>query len=253
MKDHPFFAGGRRLGFAHRGGASSAPENTLAAFAVAVEMGFTHLETDVHATSDGILVAFHDNDLLRTCGDPRTIASTTWADLGSTRVDGREPIPLLDEILATWPDVFVNIDCKTDGAVGPLVKLLTGRRSLLDRVCIGSFDDSRLDALREAVGPALLTSMGPRAVTRLVAKSAGLPVRLRRDGAACAQVPVRQGPIPVVTSSFVETAHDAGLAVHVWTVDDPEEISRLFRLGVDGVMSDDLHSLKSVMVSEGHW
>ncbi len=253
MKDHPFLAGGRRLGFAHRGGASSAPENTLAAFAVAVEMGFTHLETDVHATSDGVLVAFHDDDLRRTCGDPRTIAATAWDDLSSVKVAGREPIPLLDEILGTWPEVYVNIDCKTDGAVEPLVKLLTARPELLDRVCIGSFDDSRLDAIRTAVGPRLLTSMGPRAVARLVAKSAGLPVRLRPDGAACAQVPVRQGPIPVVTSAFVETAHEAGVAVHVWTIDDPTEISRLFRLGVDGVMSDDLHSLKAVMESEGHW
>ena len=253
MRDHPYFAGGRRLGFAHRGGTSAAPENSLAAFAVAVDMGFTHLETDVHVTSDGVLVAFHDDDLQRTCGDPRTIAATSWDDLSGVLIDGREPIPLLDEILGTWPDVFVNIDCKTDSAVEPLVKLLTGRRSLLERICIGSFDDSRLDRIRAAVGPGLLTSMGPRAVARLAARAIGLPVGLRGDGAACAQVPVSQGPIPLVTRRFLDAAHEAGLYVHVWTIDDPHEIGRLFDLGVDGVMSDDLGALRSVMRHKGHW
>lgn len=253
MHDHPFFAGGRRLGFAHRGGASSAPENTLAAFAFAVEMGFTHLETDVHVTSDGVLVAFHDDDLQRTCGDPRTIATMTRDELSRLLVDGSEPIPLLEDILDTWPEVYVNIDCKTDRAVEPLVRLLNSRRSLLERVCIGSFDDSRLDAIRRAVGPGLITSMGPKAVARLAARSVGLPVGLRGDQAACAQVPVKQGPVPVVTRSFVDTAHEAGVHVHVWTIDDPLEIARLFDLGVDGVMSDDLHSLRSVMQQKGHW
>lgn len=253
MRDHPFFAAGRRLGFAHRGGASSAPENTLAAFASAVDMGFTHLETDVHATSDGVLVAFHDDDLRRTCGDPRRISTTTWADISRLRVEGREPIPRLEDILDAWPEIFVNIDCKTNSAVGPLVDLLKKRVDLLERVCIGSFDDARLDVIRRKVGQDLLTSMGPRAVARLVSRAVGLPVSLRRDGAACAQVPIKQGPIPVVTNKFIETAHDAGLAVHVWTVDDPSTIARLFDMGVDGVMSDDLHSLRDVMKDKGHW
>ena len=253
MRDHPFFAAGRRLGFAHRGGTSSAPENTLAAFAAAVELGFTHLETDVHATSDGALVAFHDDDLQRTCGDPRRISTASWEEIATLRVDGREPIPRLEDVLDTWPHTFVNIDCKTESAVGPLVALLMTRRDLLERVCIGSFDDNRLDAIRRDVGPDLLTSMGPRAVARLASRAAGLPVSLRRDGAACAQVPIKQGPIPVVTNRFIETAHAEGIAVHVWTVDDPPTIARLFDMGVDGVMSDDLHSLRAVMQEKGHW
>lgn len=253
MRDHPFFAGGRKLGFAHRGGTTDAPENTLAAFAAAVGLGFTHLETDVHVSSDGVLVAFHDDDLQRTCGDPRHIATTAWSDLTTVRVAGTHPIPRLEEILETWPDVFVNIDCKTDAAVEPLVRLLTSQRRLLDRVCIGSFSDARLDSIRAAVGPGLVTSMGPKAVARLVGRATGLPLGLRKDGAQCAQVPVRQGPVPVVTRAFVDMAHRHGIAVHVWTIDDPSEIDRLFDLGVDGVMSDDLLALRTVLQKRGHW
>lgn len=225
----------------------------MAAFAAAIDMGFTHLETDVHASSDGTLVAFHDDDLNRTCGDERRIATTTWAELSRLRVQGREPIPRLEDVLDEWPAAFVNIDCKTESAVEPLAEFILSRPDVLGRVCVGSFSDARLDRLRSLVGPRLLTSMGPKAVARLVARSRGVPVRLRNDGAACAQVPVRQGPIPIVTGPLVDAAHRLGIFVHVWTIDDPAEIARLLDLGVDGVMSDDLRALKSVLEEKGHW
>lgn len=253
MEPHPFLDHGGPIPFAHRGGASAAPENTLAAFADAVALGYRHVETDVHATRDAVLLAFHDGDLSRSCGDPRRIAEHTADELSTARVDGSEPIPRLEEILDTWPDLHVNIDCKADSAVAPLVALLQRRPALLDRVCIGSFSDARLDALRRAVGPALLTSMGPRAVARLVGRSNRLPLGLRGDGARCAQVPMRQGPLRVVTPRFVDTAHRAGIQVHVWTVDEPSDIASLLDMGVDGIMSDDTRALRSVMVERGVW
>lgn len=253
MHDHPFFGGGKRLAFAHRGGATAAPENTLAAFRAAVEMGFTHLETDVHVSSDGVLVAFHDDDLTRTCGDPRRIATTEWSDIAQLHVAGKEPIPRLEDVVEACPDAFLNIDCKTDAAVTPLVRFLRENKYLLDRVCIGSFSDDRLDRIREEFGGAVLTSMGPRAVARLVAASRVSALDLRKDGAACAQIPMKQGPIPVLTRRLLETAHDRNLFVHVWTVDDRDTIDRLFSMGVDGVMSDDLNALREVMESQGHW
>ena len=253
MNLHPFLDHGGPIPFAHRGGASAAPENTLAAFADAVALGYRHVETDVHSTLDGVLLAFHDDDLSRSCNDPRRIAEHSADELASARVDGEEPIPRLEEILDTWPDLFVNIDCKADSAVAPLVALLQRRPALLERVCIGSFSDARLDALRRTVGSSLLTSMGPRAVARMVGRSNRLPVGLRSDGARCAQVPVRQGPIRVVTPRFVDAAHAAGIQVHVWTVDDPIEIASLLDMGVDGIMSDDTRVLRSVMVDRGLW
>ena len=253
VNQHPFLDHARPIGFAHRGGDSVAPENTMAAFQDAVDLGYTHVETDVHATLDGILLAFHDDDLARTCGDNRTIAGSTWSDLTSVKVAGTEPIPRLEEILGTWSDIFVNIDCKADTAVEPLIEFFRTRRHLLERVCIGSFSDARLDAIRTALGADLLSSMGPRAVARLVGRARKLPVPLRSDGARCVQVPPRQGAIRVVTPRFVETAHDHGLHVHVWTIDDREKISELLDMGVDGIMSDDTRTLRSVLDERGHW
>src|SRR4051794_25530948 len=135
---HPFLDFPGPLAFAHRGGASEAPENTLPAFQRAVDLGYRYLETDVHVTADGVLVAFHDDDLSRTCGRPGLIHELPWSVVAEARVHGREPVPLLDELLAAWPDVRWNLDCKSDRAVDPLADLLQ-RANALDRVCVSAF------------------------------------------------------------------------------------------------------------------
>lgn len=249
---HPYLDNDRPIAFAHRGGTSAAPENTLRSFADAVALGYRYIETDVHATSDGVLVAFHDNDLKRTCGENRTIAGSTWEDLKSARVDGTDPIPLLDDLLDEWPDIRINIDCKADTALEPLLATLRSR-DILDRVCIGSFSDARLDRVRTEFGDSVCTSMGPKEVARLVARAkTGARVVPSRHALA-AQIPVKQGPVTVTTRRLVNVAHDLGIQVHVWTVDDPAEISRLLDLGVDGVMSDDTRALRDVFAARGHW
>ena len=247
---HPFLGHGAPIAFAHRGGTSAAPENTMAAFEDAVNLGYTHVETDVHVTSDGILVAFHDDDLLRTCGVSRSIEDMTWDELSGIRVDGREPIPRLEEVMSAWPDLCVNLDCKTAEAEEPLLRYLA-EHDVLHRVCVGSFSDTRLAAFRERLGPDLCTSTGPREVARLVF-AVGRARKARLTPALAAQVPVRQGPIPVVTSRFVRTCHDAGLAVHVWTVNDAPSMNSLLDLGVDGIMSDETRILRDVMHARGH-
>lgn len=249
---HPFLDNSSPIAFAHRGGLSVAPENTMAAFADAVSLGYRYVETDVHVTSDGMLVAFHDNDLQRTCGIDGRIEETSWSTLSSARVDGLEPIPLLEEILTTWPDLRVNIDCKTREAEDELIRTLR-KLDCLDRVCVGSFSDRRLARFRSVFGDALCTSTGPREVASLVLASRTHPRAARTNGARIAQVPVRQGPITVVSRAFVNTAHRLGLQVHVWTIDDPAEIGRLVSLGVDGVMSDDTRALRDVFESRGIW
>lgn len=247
---HPFLDHDRPIAFAHRGGTSHAPENTLAAFQHAIDLGFRYLETDVQVSSDGVLVAFHDDDLRRTCGVDRKISQTTWAEISQYRVGGLEPIPLLRDILATWPDAKINIDCKSDEALAPLVSCLRSTNSL-DRVCVGSFSDRRLNEIRQELGPAVCTSMGPRAVARMLAGSLRTPVGVPLGHAV--QIPVRQGPIPVATRSMVRHAHENGIAVHVWTIDDPTEIARLLDLGVDGIMSDDIQTLRDIYVARRIW
>ena len=239
------------LPFAHRGGASAAPENTAAAFQCAVDLGYRYLETDVHVTADGVLVAFHDVDLGRTCGRPGTVGALPWAEVATARVEGREPIPRLDELLAAWPQARWNIDCKSDAAVDALVEVLE-RADCLDRICVGAFSDRRLRRLRKRLGPRLCSSLGPLATARLMAASRTHPAVARPSGMA-AQIPLRQGPVSVVTEALVTTAHRLGLHVHVWTIDDPGTMHRLLDLGVDGIMTDQPAVLRSVLEQRGQW
>ncbi|HAP78107.1 MAG TPA: glycerophosphodiester phosphodiesterase [Acidimicrobiaceae bacterium] len=243
---HPYLDWDGPIPFAHRGGASDAPENTMPAFEYAVGLGYRYIETDVHVTADGVLVAFHDNDLQRTCGRPGRISDLPWSEVRQARVNGEAPIPLLEDLLGEWPDVRVNIDCKSNAAVDALVATLR-RTNSLDRVCVGAFNDVRMRRLRALLGPDLCTALGPGGVTSM---RYGRPVRVR---AHTAQVPVKQGPITVVNEAFVARAHRHGLHVHVWTIDDPAEMHRLLDLGVDGIMTDRPAVLREVFEERGLW
>ena len=249
---HPFLDSPHPVAFAHRGGLDVAPENTMAAFADAVALGFRYVETDVHVTSDGKLVAFHDDGLMRTCGIDARIEEVPWSRLSHALVDGREPIPLLAELLDAWPDLRVNIDCKTQEAEDGLIGLLRDL-DCLDRVCLGSFSDRRLRRFRAEFGDAVCTSSGPREIASLVIASRTSSIVARTGTSRAAQVPVSQGPLTVVSHKFVDTCHARGMKVHVWTIDDPVEINRLLDLGVDGIMSDDVRALRDVFSARGLW
>lgn len=218
----------------------------MPAFEYAVGLGYRYVETDVHVTSDGVLVAFHDGDLSRTCGRPGRISELPWSEVRTAMVDGKAPIPLLEDLLGTWPDLRVNIDCKSDRAVGALAAALR-RTDSLARVALGAFSDGRLRRLRGELGEGLATVLGPAAVAALRFG------RLRRHPAIAAQVPVKQGPLTVTDARFVERAHAAGLAVHVWTIDDADEMRRLLDMGVDGIMTDRPQVLKQVFEERGLW
>lgn len=243
--DHP-----APLAFAHRGGAGDWPENTLPAFEHAVALGYRYLETDVHATADGVLLAFHDDRLDRVTDRTGEIATLPYATVAEARVDGREPIPLLEDLLGAFPDARVNIDPKHDDSVEPLIEVLARTRAV-DRVCIGSFSDARLRTLRARLGPALCTSMGPREVARL--RLDALSGRVHPTPSACVQIPESFRGVTVTNAAVVRAAHRAGLQVHVWTVDDPEAMTRLLDLGVDGLMTDRPAVLKEVLVGRGQW
>ncbi len=243
---HPFLDWHGPLPFAHRGGASDVPENTMPAFEYAVELGFRYLETDVQVTADGVLVAFHDDDLQRTCGRPGRISELPWSEVREARVAGVAPIPLLADLLGAWPDVRLNIDCKSDAAVPALVETLR-RAAALPRVCVGAFSDRRIRRIRSMLGPELCSALGPAGVAAL---RFGAPTP---PGAHTAQVPVRQGRLTIVDERFVDRAHRRGIEVHVWTVDEPEEMERLLDIGVDGLMTDRPTVLRDVLSDRGHW
>jgi glycerophosphoryl diester phosphodiesterase len=239
------------LAFAHRGGAAVGDENTAAAFARAVEMGYTYLETDVHATADGVVVVFHDDTLDRLLGRPGRVRDVRWADLAALKVGGVAAVPRLDEVLEAWPNVRFNIDIKDDPAVDPTVRVVE-RAGAVDRVLLASFDHRRLARVRAHL-PAVATSMGTREAARLwLASRVGGRLRVPPSVVA-AQVPVRHGRVRVVDRRFIETAHRAGLQVHVWTIDDPIAMNILLDLGVDGIMTDRIEVLRDVYAARGVW
>ena len=246
LRLHPYLDWDGPIPFAHRGGASDVPENTMPAFQYAVDHGYRYVETDVQVTADGVLVAFHDNDLARTCGRPGHISDLPWNDVKTALVDGTAPIPLLEDMLGTWPELRVNIDCKTNAAVDALVAALK-RCDALDRVCVGAFSGRRMKRLRGSLGDNLCTSLSPGGVVSL---RFGRPQRAPGNAA---QVPTKQGPITVVDERFVRKAHALGIKVHVWTIDDPNEMRRLLDLGVDGIMTDRPLVLREVFEERGLW
>lgn len=251
---YPYLEHDGLLAFAHRGGASAWPENTMPAFQGAVDLGYRYLETDVHATRDGVLLAFHDDKLDRVTDRTGVIAEMDYADVKQARVDGQEPIPLMADLLSAWPEVRINIDPKRDNAAGPLIRLLKDMNAV-DRVCVTAFSGKRTAGIRAALGPRLCTGMGPMSTSRLRFSSWSGPLGFAWGGFAegCAQIPVRQYGIRLVDRALVDRAHELGLQVHVWTIDDPVEMRRLIDVGVDGLMTDEPALLKTVLIERGLW
>lgn len=248
---HPYLDHPGPIAFAHRGGAADGLENTLLQFRRAVEAGYRYIETDVHATRDGKLVAFHNATLDRVTDGAGRIADLPWEDVRHARVAGAEPVPLFEELLETFPGVRWNIDVKAEPALRPLLELIE-RLDAWDRICVGSFSEARVVRAQRLAGPRLATSYGTRGVLGLRLRSWGLPAAPRRSAVA-AQVPEAQSGIRVVDPRFVRAAHARGLQVHVWTINDPDRMHRLLDLGVDGIMTDHIDTLRKVMEDRGVW
>jgi glycerophosphoryl diester phosphodiesterase len=235
--------------FAHRGGASEVPENTMPAFEHAIRLGYRYIETDVHVTSDGVLLAFHDDVLDRVTDGKGVIDDLPWSTVREAKVDGREPIPLLEDLLGAWPHVRVNIDPKHDHAVEPLASVVR-RCDAVDRVCIGAFSDDRLERMR-ALLPGVCTSLGPIGTLQLGLAAQG--EKIPDPPSPCVQVPTHYMETEIVTPAFVEAAHRREMQVHVWTIDEAGEMTRLLDLGVDGIMTDRPKVLRDVLQRRGQW
>ena len=252
----PYFDA-RFIALAHRGGAllpqNVGHENTMVAFHNAVDLGYRYLETDVHVTSDGHLVAFHDSTLDRVTDRTGRIAELTLDQVREASI-GTEQVPTLQELLEAFPQVNINIDIKASGAEKPLASLLR-HHAAEKRVCVGSFSQTRLHRFRLASGGRVATSCGP------VGVSAGvLAARLGHGPApigAAFQVPIRHElagrTVQVVTPEFIRRAHAWGKQVHVWTIDDPHQMDELIDWGVDGLVSDRPDLLKEVLQRRGMW
>lgn len=225
---------------AHRGFARDALENTAGAFAAALDLGVRHIETDVHSSADGVAVLWHDSTLVRFDGSSRQIAELSWIELARLRAPGGEALLRLDEALERFPNATLNIDVKVAGAVAPVVHAVR-EAAAAERVLLTSFSEGRRRRLAAAL-PGVATSAGSSAVVRLVAGTAwpwrDSAWRSALSGAVAVQVPEQQAGVRIVTQRFIELAHQHGVEVHVWTVNDPADMSRLLQMGVDGIVTD---------------
>ena len=262
MSRHPYLDGPYPRAYAHRGwhiDDLAGLENTLAAFHRAVEEGFGYLEMDVHATADGVVVVHHDATLDRTTDGAGLIGSQPAAALAGVRVHGREPIPLLEQVLAELPGTRITVELKSGAAVAPVLALLE-RTDSWRRICLGSHQQGWLDRARALGGAGLCTSMAQRDAVRLRGRAwldalprplSWLPAPPVRGDLA--QLPRRLGPLTVVDAALVRRAHSTGREVHVWTVDDPAEMAELLDLGVDGLLSDRPDLLRGLLRERGQW
>jgi glycerophosphoryl diester phosphodiesterase len=253
----PYLDSPRPLAFAHRGGAYHPDieglENTLVAFAHAVDLGYTYLETDVHVTSDGVLLAFHDTVLDRVTDRTGDIAGSTHAEVQLAVIGGSEPVPTLAQLFDAFPDARFNIDLKSGGAVEALAAFVDEREAW-DRVLVGSFSARRMQAFRRRTRGRVATSAHPLEVVAFVVSPSGrLARRLTRGRPVALQVPHKSGPLTVASRRLVRRAHAAGMQVHVWTIDDPIEMNTLLDRGVDGIMTDRTDILRDVLRARGQW
>ena len=257
----------RVLCYAHQGGAREGPSSTLYAMERAVAAGADALELDVHATADGHVVVCHDATVDRTTDGHGAISALSLARLrqldnaywwvpgfvvapgrpaaeyplrGRAPADRELGVVTLDEVLEAFPGVLLNLDIKQTAPVVPayeeaVVRILRSHRRT-DDVIVASFNDASTEAVRE-LAPEIATSAGTLGVAAFwrAAHAGEIP---GPTPFVALQVPVQTAGVTVCDATLVDAAHRAGLAVHVWTIDDRDEMARLLDLGVDGIMSD---------------
>lgn len=224
---------------AHRGLHTEAPENTLLAFANAVGIGVVHLETDVHASADGVAIISHDPDLRRVAGREGRVEDFTADQLAKIPLGEDQSFCTLAEALDAFPETNFNIDIKTPAAVAPTIATVH-EANAQKRVLIGSFRTSRRRPVVAGL-PGVATSISAEgALPAVAAANAGARRVVRRilRYVDAVQFPLRMLGMPTMNARTIRTFHDAGVEVHVWTINDPAEMERLLELGVDGLVTD---------------
>lgn len=248
MSRHPFLDAEHPIRLAHRGSRVLWPENTVVAFQGAVDLSYRYIETDVRVSRDGVAMVFHDVTLDRTTNGSGPIAEWYAGDLAALDAghhhdaSGDFPyrghglgIPTLEQVLVDFPDIRFNLDLKANAAVGAVAALVT-RLGREDTVLVGAFSDLRIRRFRTLTGGRVATSAGPAAASAMW--SASRARRAASRGVAAFQVPQSVSGRGVVDAKFVAACHSIDAHVHVWTVNDPDDMRALLALGVDGIVTD---------------
>lgn len=239
--------------FAHRGGSDKYPENTLAAFRHAYKLGYRYFETDVHYTSDGELVAFHDSDLERTLGLKGKISDITRDQRKTILLGNSHQVPLLSDLLELFPEAYFNIDAKMAESVLPLAATIKEHQAE-GRVCLASFSAQAIKELRRLL-PNVPTVATRYEIARL---RYGLPFTiLPEQDTHFLEMPAyllhNKQRLPIISNSSVARLHDKGCKVYIWTVNEETEMHRLLDMNIDGIFTDNLSGLKRVLMDRKQW
>ncbi|MET4636936.1 glycerophosphodiester phosphodiesterase family protein [Mycetocola sp. 2940] len=223
---------------AHRGLALAVPENTIAAFQAAVDVGAVYLETDAHATADGVAVLVHDPEIVAD-GVSHPVRNLTLSQLRQLDLGGGHRVPTLAGALVTFPNARFNIDVKAEQAAGPVVRAILAERAV-DRVLLTSFDEARRTRAIDSLPGVASSASSERFARAFVGARVGSVtlVRSALGGIRCVQIPEKHRNLRLVTGRSVRAFHRAGVEVHVWTVNEPDDMHRLLDLGVDGLITD---------------
>jgi glycerophosphoryl diester phosphodiesterase len=239
----------RRL--AHRGLSahlSSIDENSMAAIEAAIHAGATHVESDTHATKDGTAVLFHDDGLQRVAGIPRLISDIQLSELREITMNNGSKIPTLSEVFDAFPDLYLNLDIKSEHAIAPTVRAIEDHRAH-DRVLVSSFSEARRSKALALLSKPVATSASMRIFLTAWASHTfafGLGFRALTSGIDAFQIPPSRGPLRFATRSFIERAQRTQSEVHFWTINEPEEMKRLLDLGADGIVTDRVDLLSNL-------
>ncbi len=267
MKPYRLFDIDRPLIMAHRGDSANFPENTMASMESAVKIGVDLLETDVHLTKDGEFVLFHDEDIQRTTGEQGTIRERTLEelrqiDLGEMFTIDGETYPFrgkglrvltLREVFKAFPGMRFNIDMKdTIPEVPSILQNLLRDEGMEHSVVVASFHPAQARRFHE-IAPDIAMAANPSQVKRFVIglRLRMLPLLARETPFAAFQVPLQSGSTKVVDQRFIDAAHSRGIAVHVWTINERQEMEFLLDQRVDGIFTDRPGLLREVMTGRG--
>ena len=237
---------------AHRGLALEAPENTLLAFVAALGLGITHLETDVHASRDGVAVISHDPELERVASRPGLVGDFSMDELRDIDLGHEQGFCSLAEALDAFPDARFNIDIKAAAAIEPTVDAVRSTRAH-DRVLITSFSEARRRAAVKLLPGVATSASGPRFAAALLAGKLRFTPLLRSvlRQIDAVQVPERAAGLTITTERMIRQLHHAGVEVHIWTINEPSMMHRLLDLGVDGLVTDRADLALDVLRSRG--
>jgi glycerophosphoryl diester phosphodiesterase len=251
-------------GFTYPDGFDNGLENSMAAYQAAVDLGCKYIEVDIHGSRDGVPVISHDATLNRTTDQHGRIDEQDWEQIRTAKIRGQELIPRLENIFETWPDLRVNLHLKEDSAVLPVANAIT-EYDAFDRVGITSFSSERRRKLEAALPKRVAAGAGSAEMAELTAAahlhSQAIIARALRE-VDCVQIPAgpaKHGPehgefhVGIIDREMINIMHKLGKFVHVWTINDPNEMTRLLDLGVDGIVTNRPDLLKQILEERGQW